>query len=322
MTSPNNAVTSVESSNPTSPHGVAGTLTVTHEHGRHIVVRTSGVEIATYVYDSATPAFESPKPYLHPLRTLDGALVSAYRPNDHRWHKGLQMTISHLSGQNFWGGNSYVRDRGYTRLDTVGRMRHDAFDLVDVTPTELTLVESLTWITSTGEHWVAERRELRFHGVNAARGTWMLDFRTELRNIRGAELRVGSPTTHGRPNAGYTGFFWRGPRGWTGGEIVTADGGGPECMGRQSPWLAYTAEHDEVDGGGTVLVFAGTSSAPVPLRWFVRNTPFPAVNPSPAFDEEVVLAPDETLRLAHRVVFADRAWERAEIETFAAEHAP
>jgi hypothetical protein len=91
-------------------------------------------------------------------------------------------------------------------------------------------------------------------------------------------------------------------------------------MGTVSPWLAYTGEHDEVDGGGTVLVFAGTSSAAVPLKWFVRNTPFPAINPSPAFDQEVSLAPGETLRLAHRVVIADRAWERAEIDAFVAEH--
>jgi len=301
--------------------GPSGRLTVTHEHGRQIVVNAAGVDIASYVYDPPVPDFESRKPYLHPLRTLSGALVSAYRPNDHRWHKGLQMTISHLSGQNFWGGNSYVTGKGYTVLDNVGRMRHDAFDLVEVTETELTLRESLTWITSTDEHWVAEQRELRVHGVDVERGSWMLDFRTELRNIRGAELRFGSPTTHGRPNAGYTGLFWRGPRGWAGGQIITADGGGgPESMGRTSPWLAYTGQHDEVDGGGTVLVFAGSSSAAVPVKWFVRNDPFPAVNPSPAFDQEVELPPGETLRLAHRVVIADRAWDREEIEAFAAEH--
>ncbi|MEE6263186.1 DUF6807 domain-containing protein [Plantactinospora sonchi] len=302
----------------------AGTLTVTHEHGHRIVVDVAGVEIATYVYDdSRIDPYESPKPYLHPLRTLGGALVSAYRPNDHRWHKGIQMTVSHLSGQNFWGGHSYVRDRGYTRLDNIGRMRHDSFELVNVTPTELTLRETLTWITSAGEHWVAERRELRIHGVDRARGSWMLDFGTELRNIRGADLSIGSPTTHGRPNAGYTGFFWRGPRGWAGGQIITPDGGGdPESMGTVSPWLAYTGEHDEVDGSGTILVFAGSSSGSVPLKWFVRNTPFPAINPSPAFDQEIPLAPDETLRLRHRVVIADRAWDRPEIESFAAEHQP
>ncbi|MFI6290470.1 DUF6807 family protein [Nonomuraea sp. NPDC050790] len=27
-------------------------------------------------------------------RTLDGDVVTGYRPHDHRWHKGLQMTAS------------------------------------------------------------------------------------------------------------------------------------------------------------------------------------------------------------------------------------
>jgi Methane oxygenase PmoA len=296
-------------------------LTVTHVHGHRIVVNAAGVDIATYVYRPDMPAVESSKPYLHPLRTLSGALVSAYRPHDHRWHKGFQMTISHLSGQNFWGGKTYVHPDGYQPRDNVGRLRHDGFELVDVAPDALSLRESLTWITSTGEHWVAERRDLRIHGVDPQRGVWVLDFGTELRNIRGQELVFGSPTTAGRPNAGYTGFFWRGPRGWTGGEIVTPDGGGPQTMGRPGPWLAYTGKHDEVDGDGTLLVFAGSSTAPVPLRWFVRNEPFPAVNPSPAFDKEIVLGPQESFALAHRAVFADRAWQRPEIEAYAAEYA-
>ncbi len=296
-------------------------LTVTHEYGRQIVVKAAGVDIVTYVYRPRMAAFESNKPFLHPLRTLSGALVSAYRPQDHRWHKGLQMTISHLSEQNFWGGNSYRHPRGYVPLDNVGRMRHDSFETVDVTGRALTLRESLTWITAAGQEWVAERREIRIHDVDTERGTWNLDFGTELRNIRGEELRFGSPTTAGRTNAGYSGLFWRGPRGWTGGQIITAEGGGPESMGTESPWLAYTGRHDEVDGGGTVLFFAGTSSAPIPLKWFVRNDPFPAINPSPVFDKEHVLAPEETFRLAHRVVIADRAWERPEIEAYAAEHA-
>ena len=42
--------------------------------------------------------------------------MTGYRPSDHRWHKGLQMTSSHLSGQNFWGGNSYVHGEGYLRF--------------------------------------------------------------------------------------------------------------------------------------------------------------------------------------------------------------
>jgi hypothetical protein len=298
------------------------TLTVTHEHGLKIGIGVDDVEIAAYVYGADIPAFEASKPYLHPMRTLSGALVSAYRPHDHRWHKGFQMTWSHVSGQNFWGGNTYVHGQGYTPLDNVGSMRHDSFDLIELTDDELTVTESLTWVASTGEEWVSERRTLRFHGVDPGRGVWLHDFATEITNIRGEALELGSPTTHGRENAGYTGYFWRGPRGFAGGEIITAGGGGgPQTMGTtESPWLAYTGKNDEVDGGATILVHAGTTSRGT-LTWFVRNDPFPAINPSPAFDKEITLGDGESLALRHRVAVADRIWTREEIEGFAAEHA-
>jgi hypothetical protein len=295
--------------------------TVTSEHGRAIGVAVGEVEIARYVYGEDIPAFEAPKPYLHPMRTLSGGLVSAYRPHDHRWHKGLQMTWSHVSGQNFWGGNTYVHGQGYVPRDNVGSMRHDGFGVVELTGAELALSEDLTWVTATGEEWATERRTLRFHGVDAARGTWVLDVASTITNVRGADLALGSPSTHGRDNAGYTGWFWRGPRGFTGGEVVTACGRGAAAMGTgDSPWLAYTGEHDEVDGGATLLFLAGSASRGA-LTWFVRTDPFPAVNPSPAFHEEIVLRAGEELALAHRLVVADRIWSGEEIEKAAVEHA-
>jgi hypothetical protein len=299
-----------------------GDFAVTHAHGRDVLISHRGVDIADYVYVPDTPLAEARKPYLHPIRTLSGAIVSAFRPWDHRWHKGLQMTWSHVSGQNFWGGKTYRHGDGYIWLDNVGRMRHDAFADVDAAPDAVTLRETLSWLTAAGEHWVSEERTLRFHGADRERGVWQLDFSTVLRNVRAEPLRLGSPTTHGRPDAGYTGLFWRGPRAWTGGEIIAAGGrGGEEMMGEQAPWLAVAGRHDEVDGGGTVVFFAGTSSAAVPIRWFVRSGPFASINPSPAFREEINLEPGATLRLRHRMAVADRAWDRAELEDFAKEHA-
>ncbi len=312
-----------------SPAVVPGTgerdtrLTVTHVHGEHVLVAVGGVEIADYVYVPSTPPQEARKPYIHPLRTLGGALVSAFRPWDHRWHKGFQMTWSHVGDQNFWGGKTFSVEKGYEWRDNVGSMRHEGFDAFEVGEAELRFVERLTWVTRAGESWMEESRTIRVHGIDVARGTWTLDFATELRNVRGAPIELGSPTTHGRENAGYTGWFWRGPRSWTGGEILAAGGkGGEQMMGDTAEWLAIVGNHDEVDGAATMLVFAGTSSAAVPIRWFVRSEPFAAINPSPAFAEEIVLAPGESLALAHRVVVADGAWSRAELDALARERRP
>jgi hypothetical protein len=284
---------------------------------RAVSVSAHGVEILCYVHRSGADPFEGPKPYLHPVRTLAGDMVTAYRPHDHRWHKGLQMTASHLSGENFWGGGSYVRDQGYVDLPNVGTMRDEELT-AQVTGDRLTITERLTWHTQAGEHWVDELRTMAVCDVDAEDGSWALEFGTSLRNVRGEPLEFGSPTTHGRPMAGYSGLFWRGPRAFTDGEVIAADGqGGPEMMGRPARWLAYVGRHDEVDRSATLLFFDDPGYA---SGWFVRNTPFAAVNPSLAFDKEVTLPHGETLDVRYRIVVADAAWDRDRLERYAETH--
>ncbi|MEU5656671.1 PmoA family protein [Streptomyces sp. NPDC047737] len=296
-------------------------LDIDHRHGDHLVVTAadSGVELLRYVY-GAEDAWEAPKPYIHPLRTLSGRIVTGYRPNDHRWHKGLQMTASHLSGANLWGGNSYVHGEGYLALpERVGSMAHAGFDEVSVTDDAVRLTERLTWHPHDGELWAEEARRIEVHDVDPLTGSWALTWSSAITNRRDEPLRFGSPTTHGRPDAGYTGLFWRGPRAFRDGRVIAPDAEGPEMMGRQAPWLAYSGEHDDFDGHAT-LVFAHSpendhtgTGGEHPAHWFVRNTPFAAVAPSLAFHEELVLDPGATLTRRYRVLVADGAWDRDRI---------
>ncbi|MET7447513.1 PmoA family protein [Streptomyces sp. NPDC005508] len=292
-----------------------------HRHGEHlsVIASESGVELLRYVY-RAEDAWEAPKPYIHPLRTLSGQVVTGYRPNDHRWHKGLQMTASHLSGANLWGGNSYVHGKGYRALpERVGSMAHASFDEVSVHDGGARFAERLTWHPRSGELWAEETRRIEVHDVDAVTGSWALTWSSAVTNRRGEPLRFGSPTTHGRPDAGYTGLFWRGPRAFRDGRIIGPAGEGPDLMGRQAPWLAYGGEYDEADGHAT-LVFvhspendhSGAGGAH-PAHWFVRDSPYAAVAPSFAFHQELVLDPGATLTRRYRVLVADGAWDRERI---------
>ncbi|MYW68608.1 oxidoreductase [Streptomyces sp. SID8379] len=308
---------------------MAEALRVVHAHGDRITVTepTTGVELFAYVYKPEA-AWEAPKPYLHPIRTLAGNAVTDYRPNDHRWHKGLQMTASHLSGQNLWGGNSYVHGEGYLALpERVGSMAHVAFDEVSADGDGGSVIaERLTWHPHDGELWADEARRIEVRDVDPVAGSWTLTWTSAITNRRTEPLRFGSPTTHGRELAGYTGLFWRGPRAFRDGRVQTADAEGPQIMGTRAPWLAYSGEHDGADGHAT-LVFqhapendhSGQNGAH-PAHWFVRNDPFAAVAPSLAFHDELVLEPGDTLTRRYRVVVADGAWEREEIATYLAEH--
>jgi hypothetical protein len=300
------------------------TIKVTHTHGERIAVHAAGVELLSYVYKPDPDAFEACKPYIHPLRTLAGHRVTGYRPNDHRWHKGLQMTASHLSGQNFWGGNCYVHGEGYLPLpERVGSMRHDGFPVLDADDDRFSLAEELTWIENGGQEWAREQRGINLHSVDEQAGSWALDWSIRLTNVRDAPLRFGSPTTAGREMAGYTGLQWRGPRDFTGGSVFGPEGDqeageGGELMGTQSPWLAFTAEHDDIDAHST-LVFAHApenlekASAIHESHWFVRSEPIPTVAFSWAFFEEFELPPGESFAYRYRVVFADGAWDRERV---------
>jgi len=302
-----------------------------NDAGSVLSVSVGGAEILRYHYRPSVRAFECPSPYFHPLRTLGGGTVTCHRPSDHRWHKGLAMTASHLSGQNFWGGGTYVRGApggGYVDLPNVGRIEHrgftepGAFTEPSASLAHSAFAEELDWITAHDEPWIRERRSVAVRDVDPDGGSWTLEFATELANVRGASLEFGSPTVFGRELAGYCGFFWRGPREFAGGVVRTAAErvGQRAAMGHSSPWLAFTGQFDERDGHATLLFVPDPDNPGGEPYWFVRSEPFAAVNPSLAFYAPRELAAGETLRLRYRLVVADGDWDHERIEAHLAEH--
>ena len=240
-------------------------------------LKWEAVTLFRYIYDPDMPQSESPKPFFHPVNTLAGDLITNYRPHDHVWHKGIQMTIAHLDGQNFWGGGSYRHGEGYVDLPNNGSQRHDGWDSIEVADNRFAATEKLSWITQAGERWIDETRGIAVETVDPAAGYWALDFTTSLRNVRGATLHIGSPTTAGRPLAGYGGLFWRGPRSFDNGAVITAAG------------------HERRGGDGRGRALAGLHGPPRRQRPCV-NAGFPGPSRQFALSQQMVRAPD-ALRL-------------------------
>ncbi|GAA1152433.1 PmoA family protein [Nesterenkonia lutea] len=292
-----------------------------------IAVTVGDTEILRYVIHPDSPKDEAPKPYLYPLRFLDGGDAAVRRPWDHRWHTGLQFTWSHVADQNFWGGPTFAVEDGYQMRGNLGSMKHTGFATEPVGGDDVVFDETLEWMTSRDEHWVDEHRVQRVHSLDAARGIWTIDLTTELTNVSDQTLPLGSPTTAGRPNAGYTGWFWRGPRAWTGCTVVNSNGdeGEDNTMGKVADWVAFSSEHDDIDGGGTVLVFAGTSTSDdaevPPIKWFTRTGIFAVASQSPAFDQEIHLPAQGKLTLNHRFVFIAKVCDPQELNALGEEFA-
>jgi hypothetical protein len=152
---------------------------------------------------------------------------------------------------------------------------------------------------------IAERREFSVTAWPDDRA-WGLGLQVTLANTTTSTIIFGSPTTEGRPNAGYGGLFWRGPRSFTGGRVTLPDeAGGDELMGRRAPWLAFTGQHDE-HGRWSTLVFADDpANFSYPSQWFVRSTPFAAACPAPFFDKTHELAAGQEMVLRYGVAIAD-----------------
>ena len=274
-----------------------------HDIGRSVTVRDGEIELFRYTYTPDHPQLESPRPYLHPLRTRGGDLVSLYRPHDHVWHKGISWALPVIDDENFWGGWSYVHGQGYVSLPNNGEQR--AAGEVAVTVGEaVTIAHELQWITQAGEHWFDERRVLTAAPVSET--AWALSFETRMTNVRGSAVSFGSPTTRGRENAGYGGLFWRGPRSFTGGTLV-APGvqGRDELRGQRHEWMGFVGRHDGVDRSSLLLMLDDDRNPHHPPQWFARSDEFAALNPAPFFSEETVVAAGDTLHHRYGVGIAD-----------------
>ena len=284
-----------------------------HTLDSHVDLVHDGVTLFSYVYRPLVPAIESPRPYFHPLRTLRGNVVSGFRPHDHRWHHGLSMTCANLSGYNFWGGPTYLRDAGYRQLDNNGRQVADNFYFQSPQVGDASFNEffhDVVW----GNLLLGESRSIE---SNVSEEQWSLDLKFSIENAdncTGEKITWGSPTTQGRANAGYGGLFWRGPRDFINGQVLMSDGReGADLMGKKSPWLAYIGQHDGKDEFSTLIFVDNAENPRHPTPWFVRNTT-PMVCPYFAFHDEYKLMPNQSLTLNYRIIIADGQWDRERIE--------
>lgn len=264
-----------------------------------VTLSVDGYPVAEYVVAPDIDARLSPRPYLHPVRTLGGVIVSDVLPEDHPHHLGVSLAVQDVNKSNLWGGKTYVRDTGYTWLDDHGRIEHDGFGA----PDDDRLVERLRWCDSGGETLLDEEREISAAALAEHPGAWTLTFAYTLTAAR--EVALGSPATNGRPGgAGYGGFFWRAALSDDLPTVFTeAAAGEDQANGSTESWLAMATDH-------WTLVFTGLGDAD---HWFVRAAGYPGVCAALAFEQPRAIREGGTIGRRHRVVVADGRLPRTAI---------
>lgn len=245
------------------------------------------VALARYTTGQGVPAVHAPRPHLHPVRTLTGALMTETSPVDHRHHYGFSVAIPDVNGTSFWGGRTFVRDVGPTLLANHGQQVSTSTALTE-TPGP-TLDDTVAWLDQHGDPLLTERRTLRGSLLTDLDG-WALRWTSDLVADHGG-LTITSPGAAGRPGAGYGGLFWRLS---TADEthVLSHDGEGERAAhGSRSPWLALTQRRGE--RWTTLLLAQPGDLAP----WFVRAATFPGAGPALAWDTALRVESGRSLRL-------------------------
>ena len=176
----------------------------------------------------------SPRPCLHPVRTLAGVALTARHPADHDWHLGVGVAIPDVNGTSFWGGGTYLPARATCCSTTTARSVGGAPEGSDDG------VHARRWTGSgtTGRSCSDEQRSVRWAPLDHR--AWRLTFDFTL--TADATATLNSPGSKGRVGGGYGGFAWRFPE-CADVQVFTAEARGEdEVHGRVAPWLAWSAD--------------------------------------------------------------------------------
>lgn len=250
-----------------------------------------GVEVAVERSGAGTIATSSPRPYLHPVRTLGGTVVSAHHPGDHGWHCGVGVAIPDVDGVNCWGGRTYVEGLGYAWRDD-----HGSVELVHAEQHDTMSAEALVWRGPDRAVVLREDRTLRWRAVASG---WELSWSSSFRTPGDTPVHLGGPGSNGRAGAGYGGFFWRFAE-CTGVVVRTADAEGETAVhGSVEPWITWSAVFD--GGPATIRIEAVDHHDP----WFVRAEEYPAIGSALAWDTPAVVQPGEPLVRSFRATITD-----------------
>jgi hypothetical protein len=263
-----------------------------------VELRLAERTVAEYVLAPDLDPTLSPRPYLHPVRTLAGVVVTDALPADHRWHLGASLAVPDVAGSNLWGGRTFVRGTGYTWRGDHGRIAHAGFD----SRAADRLVQLLRWCDPAGRTLLRERRSLRVRPVPGHPQAWALDLAYALTAPAAREIPLGSPATNGRPGgSGYGGFFWRAAAGSGPPRVFTATAAGEAAVnGATEPWLALVSPAPAAYS----LIFIGLADGD---HWFVRSSMYPGVCAAFAYQRPRVIGAGATRTGRHTVLVVDGA---------------
>jgi hypothetical protein len=251
-----------------------------------ILIRADDGRLAgRYVYE------DSYKPYLHPLMTPSGVVVSTFMPHDHKHHRALMYALR-TPELNFWEERSTEGDEG------VGRQQH--VQLMDVVAAGETVgfTQALEWRSLEGGVPVFSERRRVSCTLRAGAFSWT--WGTSLEATEDAVLRMSqwsSPRKDGTL-INYHGLGIRLPREFSGdiAKVRVRLDGRPTEVAEAHGRIPQSIEFVGAVDGYWPVRFAGVRiSQSQPNTLFIIKEPFAYIALGPSNDAPRLLKRGEVL---------------------------
>ncbi|MGA2837306.1 MAG: PmoA family protein [Acidimicrobiales bacterium] len=251
------------------------------------------LEIWPYVFDGA------PRPFLHPVTTPKGTVLSVDAPDDHPWHHGLWFTFKYVNGENFW-----------EELPPFGTLRQSVAPTVEATPSGTVRRNELAWTSVDGTVVIDQQFVLTDRPVPDAH---LLDVEVTLCPRIDVVLDRTPFTTWG----GYGGLTLRGRPDWHDTTLRIDDGEDHEILrGERSAWCSLEGTVGADDGVAGIAFFDHPSNPRSPVTWYAstRSATYGDegwsnfLNAALLWDEPLVHAAGQELCLRYGVVTYDGPW--------------
>lgn len=290
----------------TSAGDAAGLRLQWAREGEEWALRLGERLVAAQASGAAMTPVHSPRPHLHPVRSLRGVAMTGTNPTDHRHHFGACMASPDVNGTTYWGGRTYVEGRGSTLLANHGRQVPGA---ADVAASGRDLIQPVRWLAHDGRDLLLEQRRLCAFLLPESEG-WALRWRSRLQ-ADAEPVTFASPANRGRVGAGYGGFFWRLPDADETRVLVEEGEGEAAANGSRGSWVIIRRRHGDA---WTSLVLVQDPEVQGRLDpWFVRATDYVGAGTALAWDAPRSLALGESLDVELVAAVLDRVAEPEDV---------
>ncbi len=253
----------------------------------------------------------SPKPYLHPLRSASGKIVSRMYPmevregemKDHPHHRGFFYAHGDVNGVDFWANEaSYKRDNlGLIELIKVEKTESGA--------NSGSLRARFAWKSPKGELMLEEDRTMVFH---KAPGKRIIDVDLQLTakiNLSFGDTKEGTFALRTAPEFELAGNPKAPATPVRSGRMVNANGvEGKAIWGKRSPWVDYSAVLDGEKLG--IAIMEHPDNPRYPTYWHARDYGLFALNPfgvrdferNKELDGAMKMSPGQSVRFRYRIL--------------------